>query len=130
MIRRWVSGLWLLASLATPLLAYPVAAQILNPVCDQTPEASVCQDNTIQSTSGNKLYGPDGILTKVANILSLVVGVVSLFVIFISGIRFITSGGDSSKVNAARNNLLYALIGLAVAALAQFIVIFVLNNIK
>ena len=40
--------------------------------------------------------------------------------------RFISSGGDSSKVAAAKNTIIYALVGLVLVALAQVIVHFVL----
>jgi uncharacterized membrane protein YuzA (DUF378 family) len=46
--------------------------------------------------------------------------------IVISAFRFITSGGDSNRVSSARSTLIYALIGVAVAALAQLLIHFVL----
>ncbi len=106
-----------------------VRAQVLDPVCQSTPSATICKDNTPQEPGSNKLYGPNGILTKIANILSMVVGVVALFVIIIGAIRFVTASGDINKVNSARDSVLFAVIGLVVAALAQSIVIFVLNKL-
>jgi hypothetical protein len=60
------------------------------------------------------------------NILSLVVGIIAIIMIVISAFRFITSGGDSNRVSSARSTLIYALIGVAVAALAQLLIHFVL----
>jgi hypothetical protein len=44
------------------------------------------------------------------------------------GFKYITSGGDSGNVTAAKNTIMYALIGLVVVALAQLIVRFVLGK--
>ncbi len=62
------------------------------------------------------------------NLFSAIVGIISVVMIIIGGIRYITSGGDSSKVSAAQNTVLYAVIGLVVVALAQIIVQFVLKK--
>lgn len=111
------------------LFAPPVTAQVLNDVCRETPGATVCQENKPQNPSSNALYGPAGILTKVARILSIVVGIVSIFVIIIAGIRYVLASGDPNHINAARSNLIFAAIGLVVASLAQALVIFVLNKL-
>jgi hypothetical protein len=44
------------------------------------------------------------------------------------GLKYITSGGDSGNVTGAKNTILYAIIGLIIVALAQFIVRFVLSK--
>lgn len=48
-------------------------------------------------------------------------GVVALFLIILSGIKFITSGGDAKQVEGARKTLTYAVIGLVVIFLSFFI---------
>lgn len=68
------------------------------------------------------------LLSTVLNILSWIIGIVAVFMIIIGGFKFITSSGDSSGVQSARNTIIYALVGLVVAALAQAIVNFVLNE--
>lgn len=70
----------------------------------------------------------NGIIATVINLFSLVVGVVSVIMIIIGGLKYITSGGDSGNVTGAKNTILYAVIGLVVVALAQFIVKFVLGR--
>jgi cytochrome bd-type quinol oxidase subunit 2 len=69
------------------------------------------------------------LISDVINIFSLVVGVVAVIMIIIGGFRYITSGGDSNNVTAAKNTILYAIIGLVIVALAQFIVRFVLARV-
>jgi hypothetical protein len=49
--------------------------------------------------------------------------------IIIGGFRYITAGGDSNNVSAAKNTIIYAIIGLVIVAFAQIIVQFVLNKI-
>lgn len=67
-------------------------------------------------------------IRTVINVFTTVVGVVAVIFIIIGGFKFVTSGGDSGKVGSAKSTILYALIGLAVIALAQIIVQFVLKK--
>lgn len=76
------------------------------------------------SSSGDKSI--TDAITLIVNIVSIVVGVVAVIMIIWGGLRYITSGGESSKITSAKNTIIYALIGLVVVALAQFIVHFVL----
>ena len=48
-------------------------------------------------------------------------GVVALFLIIFSGIKFITSGGDPKQVEGARKTLTYAIIGLLIILFSFFI---------
>lgn len=73
---------------------------------------------------GASSTGVTNIVKIIITILSYIVGVVAVIMIIIAGLSYVTSGGDSNKVSSAKNTLLYALIGLVVAVLAQFIVHF------
>jgi len=135
MRKRWLAPLAL--SLVTALIGLGItkaplarAANPISSICtsaDQKNLPTSCKDI---NNSGNPLFGKDGILTKAINILSLIGGVVSVFVIFIGGVKFITSSGDPSSVNSARNTLLYAIIALLIMATAQVAVRFILGSIK
>jgi len=70
--------------------------------------------------------GIGNIAKNVVNIFSYVVGAISVIMIIYGGFRYITSGGSSEGVGAAKNTLIYAIIGLIIVALAQVIVQFVL----
>lgn len=63
----------------------------------------------------------------VVQILSIVAGIAAVIMVVYSGFKYITSGGDSGKVGSAKSSLIYALIGLAIAVLAQFLVNFVID---
>lgn len=69
------------------------------------------------------------IVTKVINIFSWVVGIVSVIMIIFGGFKYITSGGDAGGVTGAKNTILYAIVGLVIVALAQVIVKFVIGTV-
>jgi len=71
----------------------------------------------------------NNIIKLVINIFSIVVGIIAVIMIIIGGLKYITSGGESGNITSAKNTILYAIIGLVVVALAQFIVRFVLNRV-
>ncbi len=64
----------------------------------------------------------------IVNVFSVIVGVIAVVMIIYGGLRYITSGGDSGKITNAKNTIIYAVIGLIIVALAQFIVQFVLGK--
>lgn len=68
------------------------------------------------------------LLRDVINIFSVIVGVIAVIMIIVGGLKYITSGGDSGNVSSAKNTIIYALVGLVIVALAQFIVRFVLGK--
>jgi len=70
----------------------------------------------------------NGLIADIVNIFSIVVGIVAVIMIIVGGFRYITSGGDSGNVTGAKNTILYAIIGLIIVALAQFVVKFVLSK--
>lgn len=106
------------------------AVDVVQPVCNNvtgSEQPAVCKDNN--TDGGNPILGPDGVLTTYIRILSYAIGVISIIVIIIGGIRFITSNGDSQTVNAAQKTVIYAVVGLVVAAFSQALVLFVLSKI-
>ena len=85
--------------------------------------------------SGSNCDDPAGSTSNIAEVvktvikfLSYVVGIISVVMIIIGGLKYIISTGDSNNINSAKNTILYAIIGLVVVAFAQVIVLFVLNN--
>ena len=67
------------------------------------------------------------IIKNVVNALLYVIGALSVIMLIWGGIRYTTSAGNSSSVQAAKNTILYAIIGLVVALLAFAIVNWVIN---
>ena len=70
----------------------------------------------------------NNIIRTVINVLSWLVGIAAVIMIIFNGFRFITAAGDSSGVAAARTGIIYALIGIVVAVLAQVLVHFVISQ--
>jgi hypothetical protein len=66
----------------------------------------------------------------VLNILSVVVGIAAVIMIIIAGLKYVTSQGDTASVGSAKNTLLYAVVGLVVVVMAQFIVRFVMKKVS
>lgn len=77
--------------------------------------------NAGQSVIGNTV-------STVVSVLSYVAGILGIIFIMLAGFRYITSGGDQNRVAGAKTTLIYAIAGLAVAALAQILVHFVLSS--
>ena len=98
--------------------------------CADNSKATVCKDNDPgQTGANNRLYGPEGIVTKVVGILAIIIGVAAVIVIIIAGIQYMLSTGDPTKVNNAKNAILYALIGLAIAVFSRTIVVFIISKL-
>lgn len=69
------------------------------------------------------------IIKIVLNLLSAIAGIASVVMVITAGFKFITAGGDAGKVASARSTLTFAIVGLVVVAMAQFITQFVLNEV-
>lgn len=75
------------------------------------------------------LIGVDGVFTKLVNTVLYAVGIISVIMLILGGIRYVISGGDSKKVTDAKNTIMYAIIGLIIAILAYAIVNFVISAV-
>lgn len=104
-----------------------------------TPAIAMAQANKDAVCDGVKLTGGDcgstttgssvdDIVKNAINIFSILIGVVSVIMIMVGGFKYVTSQGDSGAVGSAKNTILYAIIGLVIAAFAQIIVQFVLER--
>lgn len=56
-----------------------------------------------------------------------ILGAVSFLVIVIAGLQYILSQGDAQTVSKAKNTIIYALVGLVLAIVAQSVVSFAVN---
>lgn len=74
------------------------------------------------------LFGASGVFTTVTNTLLFVVGAISVIMIIIGGLRYITSGGNNANVTSAKNTVLYAVVGIVVSLFAYAIINFVLTS--
>jgi cytochrome bd-type quinol oxidase subunit 2 len=109
-----------------------IGLQLYQPVFADCPSSNTPKGQVIEGTAatGNDCTenGVEGIFKTVVNVLGIVAGIAAVIMIIVSGFRYITSGGESSKVSAAKSALIYALIGLVIVALSQFLIHFVLTQ--
>lgn len=75
-----------------------------------------------------ELFGQTGIFRTITNVLLFILGAISVIMIIIGGLRYVISGGNATAVTAAKNTILYAIVGVIVALLAYAIVNFVLGS--
>jgi uncharacterized membrane protein len=106
--------------------AVPAYADIASNLCQGVNTAANGTSST-DCTAGSN-FNLSTIATSIVNIFSWIVGVVAVIMIIVGGFRYITSGGSSEKISSAKNTLIYAIIGLIIVALAQFIVHYVVNT--
>ena len=76
------------------------------------------------------LFGTGGVITTVTNTLLFVVGALSVIMIIWGGLRYAISGGNSTSVTAAKNTIVYAIVGLIIAFLAFAAVNWILGTLS
>ena len=82
-----------------------------------------------EGTPGELFDGPGSIFTTIVNVLLFLIGAISVIMLIYGGIRYTTSGGNSASVTAAKNTIMYAIIGLIIAFLAFAVVNWVLGAV-
>lgn len=122
-----ISASLLLAMIALPVMVPEMAGAQAN-------EQALCEGSG-GTWAGGKCTTPGngrtvtGTLRQVINIIIFIVGAVSVLMVVIGGFRYAVSAGDQSSITAAKNTILYAIVGIVVAFASYAIVDFVLNNI-
>jgi amino acid transporter len=101
-------------------------------ICDQCGEggtvpADICAANGCPNSDSINTF--ESSLTNILNGVIGAMGIVAVIFIIIGGINYMTSAGDTSKLEKAKKTILYALIGLIVCALSFAIVNLVVINI-
>lgn len=126
-IKRILASTLLVAGLAFGITAFAGGASVSAIDCSGT----ACINDGINSTGDGTTDGPtlDGVFKTVVNVLLYVIGAISVIMLIIGGIRYTISGGNSTHVTAAKNTIMYALIGLIIAFLAYAIINWVLTSI-
>jgi hypothetical protein len=73
--------------------------------------------------------GGDALIPRIINLMLFIVGILAIVFLIFGGIRYVISGGDKGKVDAAKNTILYAIVGLVVAILGYAVVNWVIGVI-
>lgn len=114
-----IATLALLFGLAFMLQAPDVSANALDEACAADPGSALCD----AGEGGNV----QGIIATIVNTLLFIVGIISVIMIIVGGIRYTVSAGDGNAVAAAKNTILYAVIGLVIAFASYAIINWVLQ---
>jgi cytochrome bd-type quinol oxidase subunit 2 len=111
----------LLALLVASITIAPPVHAALNPCEGDGKDTQICKSSVSDLTGG--------ILTDIINTMLVIAGVLAVIMIVVGGIRYITSDGDSNKANQARQTIIYAVVGVVVAAASYAIVNFVIGRL-
>jgi hypothetical protein len=120
----------LVAIFSSVFIFQSVSAVNVLPVCDNAiaGSSSVCSQ---AGPSGGAQTNPIiNILKTVIQLIAVIIGVLSVIMIMIAGLRIIISNGDAQTIARSRDAILYSIIGLFVAVFAEGLVLFVLSKIK
>ncbi len=118
-----------LAPVAAPVAVFAGGAEIEgNLSCGTTDLEIPDGSKDCQSSLSGGTSRINDIITDAINIFSVIVGIIAVVMIIVGGFKYITSGGDSGNISSAKNTIIYAVIGLVIVALAQFLVQFVLDK--
>lgn len=99
--------------------AFPAAAQVSGNICPADPDSGGTGAMNFHPLCALSLTG--GVISNILNIAFIVVVLIALAFLIYGGIKWITSGGDKGGVEAARNMIVAALVGLVIAFLSYFI---------
>ena len=123
-IRVALAGLLIVPALALGVSLVAPAADTLAQGLQDGLNASNPRDGG--NNVPENLTGTGGVFTTVVNIALFIIGALSVIMLIYGGIRYTVSGGDSGSVTAAKNTILYAIIGIVVAIFAYALVNFVI----
>ena len=112
---------------------------VFTPIVLSPATSAACDDSNLNVTSGINcaqgedvpptLFGEGSIFTTIVNVLLFLIGAISVIMLIIGGLRYVISAGNSTQVTAAKNTILYAIVGLVIAFLAFAAVNFVINTL-
>ena len=108
--------------LLVPVLALGVSA--VATVGDVSAQINLAPVNTGTPTDLNDVF------KTIINVLLFIIGAVSVIMLIYGGIRYTTSGGNANSVTAAKNTIMYAIVGLVIAIFAFAIVNFVVDQLN
>lgn len=117
------------ALLFVPVMAFAVSAAVAPMTHANTVRSGAEAATTGTGIENASVGDEDALVLAVTNALLFIIGAISVIMIIVGGIRYVISNGVADKITGAKNTILYAVIGLAIALLAYAIVNFVLNKI-
>ena len=83
-----------------------------------------CVDGSGHATNAVSLM-----IKNIINLLIYIAGIIAVLIIVVAGMRYVTSNGDTGATSKARNEIIYAVVGLVITIMAYALVNFILINI-
>lgn len=129
-MRKFLITITMFVTLLTPAVALAAPPPSTSPA--DSAKSQVCQ-GVSSNITGSDCNGAtaqaslEKIMATVLDILSWVAGIAAVIMVVIAGLKYITSGGDSSSISTAKTSLIYAIVGVIVVAIAQTIVRFAIH---
>ena len=114
-----IPGLAFLDAPATHAVAYDICTQ--GNVDQAVRDANGCNGSASTNLANT--------ITAIINAVIGVIGIVAVIFIIVGGVNYMTSAGDTGKLQKARQTIIWAVVGLVIAALAFTIVNFVIKGI-
>lgn len=119
---------FLLLGLCNVVYSLPVAAAT-NPFSGIQCNGAAASSPVCHAPTSDPITGSNGVVVKITRLIALAAGFAAILIIIIGGIMYITSGGDSSKTNQAREAIIYATVGLVVIVISQAIITFIVSRV-
>lgn len=83
--------------------------------------------NVVQDTKFYKIKDLGSLISAVVSLMLIVSALLAFFYLILGGIQWITSGGEKSAMEAARNKITHAIVGLIIVGAAWAIMTLVQN---
>lgn len=125
-MKKYIASFVATFALVAGFAAVPTTAFALEIGGDKPVETGA--DTARSAEQPSTLLGDGGTIGKITNILLYVVGAIAVIMIVVGGLRYVISGGNQTQITAAKNTILYAVVGLIIAILAYAIINFVLGT--
>ncbi|HEY1085894.1 MAG TPA: hypothetical protein VGE34_04180 [Candidatus Saccharimonadales bacterium] len=122
MIKNVIKNFAPIATIALFTVVFSPAVNAFSGTIEGGADAARGTDQTDQ------LFGNSGVFGTITDVLLFVLGAISVIMIIIGGLRYVVSGGNSANVTAAKNTILYAIVGIIIALLSYAIIKFVLGS--
>ncbi len=107
-------------------VAFPRMAYAADPICS---DSSASEDLKKAAGCGVTETNAKNITGTVIKVLMYIAGILAVIMVIYAGFLYVTSAGDSGKVQKAKTALIYAVVGIVVAVLAYAIVAFVIKQV-
>lgn len=115
-VKSFAIGVALAGALLLPILV----------LADPSPGGGVGGSTVLPNPLGDAVT-PAEIAKRVINTLLGVTGIMAFLVFVYGGVQYMFSGGNSQKVEAAKNAIVYATLGLAIIFASRMLLDFVLR---